>query len=375
MELSGRRSLSPSDLRHFDMMSPENKSNNNSQLEVDSTEDVSDNVLPNATNTVESVHLVQLDTSVPGTPRSRKLEQISKSKVLLNERCEATVEFIADDPVQEPTTPPTASSNITVTVLANTKEELSTREITLAALEPSESYTDTKSHRVVEETKLAHSNLGPRAITISGTVAGGESSPPLSKYRKVNRAKLKPANNPQSPRYVSELTEFTKSSPRLGSSQVAESPADFISKGGFTLTDHVNKLGSYKSLEFHRPLEENVILSPFKQLTPNSDVDVRRKQFNFGPRTLNFGNLAPSSKDANEGGNNFSILQGQNALYAGHLHHPLGSCDGKVQGYAIWETEVGLPANWSSVNVDHHTFHPEGIVESVILVALVSTLV
>ena len=64
--------------------------------------------------------------------------------------------------------------------------------------------------------------------------------------------------------------------------------------------------------------------------------------------------LSTTPNDYNDDIPEYSVLHGR-ITRSESLPHEHGSCDSKVKSYAIWETEVGLPANWSSIHVDPST--------------------
>ena len=206
---------------------------------------------------------------------------------------------------------------------------------------------------------------GPKSITISGLHSDKESQKPPARVRRIE---ISSKSNLVDTLYVSNATIIPKSSP-----STPLSPASMISKGGFTLKQHIAQQGdkpyqSHMTLHGRHSSTGSVILSPImhhsEQLSPDetysqtmeiNTAQHHEKSTNVGSNSARkTQSLSTSPNDYNDDTPKYSVLHGR-ITRSESLPHEHGSCDSKVKSYAIWETEVGLPANWSSIHVGPST--------------------
>ena len=413
--LVSRRSLSPSDLpnkleplsrpqptNQVDRMEKESDNNDNlvgvmkgsADFEYVSGSAVSSELNPSV-GTVEQgpTHSAQIvvDISVPSSPRQTKqrhrlVEKTHKITQLSSKESDRLpdVEFnfipsslpvsthsvtnleSADSVTSKPTS--SSGSSMVVTVQSSVKTPsggasspaLDVQQLILESLQQS-----SESENVtVYPSKGSVIQNGPKSITISGLPSDKESQKPPAKVRRIEISSKSHLVDLQ---YVSNATIIPKSSP-----STPLSPASMISKGGFTLKQHIAEQGD-KPYHSHMTLRGrhstgSVILSPImhrsEQLSPDETysqtMEINTAQHHQKPTSVGSNSarktqsLSTSPNDYNDDTPEYSVLHGR-ITRSESLPHEHGSCDSKVKSYAIWETEVGLPANWSSINVDPST--------------------
>ena len=273
----------------------------------------------------------------------------------------------ADSVTSKPTS--SSGSSMVVTVQSSVKTPsdgasspaLDVQQLILESLQQSSESENVTAH----PSKGSVIQNGPKSITVSGLPSDKESQKPPAKVRRIE---ISSKSNLVDPQYVSNATIIPKSSP-----STPLSPASMISKGGFTLKQHIAQQGdkpyqSHMTLHGRHSTTGSVILSPImhhsEQLSPEKTYS-QTMEINTAQHHENHTNvgsnsarktqsLSTSPNDYNDDTPEYSVLHGR-ITRSESLPHEHGSCDSKVKSYAIWETEVGLPANWSSIHVDPST--------------------
>ena len=337
-EMDERRSLSPSHLREVA-----------AALQVETTEDINptrevvQSTLDASVQASTHSSLSEIpDPSATGTPEHRKLKQLQKDRINLAENTSATVEFVEEPALHSPTAG-TVGSAILVSVESNARDN----HIMHAAEKDSVTSTNTSRSQMDarlnqgstynEKTHPTHPT-GPRSITVSGL--NDSSWEPSGKYRKVDSQQPRVTQSSASPVYVSTLADIPNPNARLNRAATIASPAELISRGGFTLTDHVTEHGTYTgTVRIRRSLTESAILTPGKVIT----TDLFAYPY-AEPRALNFGDSDASGDKRGVAMISSDLVPDQTLI----ISNQLSSSNAQVQGYVVSGTHGNPPVNMNS---------------------------
>lgn len=343
MDTSSRLSLSPNDLRAFNPPSLESRNNSNSenvQLAKQTLRDETSN-----TGATEIQPVVLEITSPPRTTR-RRLEMVSKSRLSdFSDRIKpSTVIFQPEALVFKSPLASGSSSPRLVSVQSTVKD--STRSQDVTSLQPSADENEINTQLDLSDLADAQvrvkPSLGPRSITISGTTnEEGVTSAVTSagsRYQKLTRPSRAHEDSTRPP-FVSTVHLSTSSPSPLSRSLTVDSPAGYISKGGFTLNGSMREHSNYKS---HVPFDRSrasSLLTPAKVRTATMSASTSPSNFKLTPyldmhNTTNSTGLLDRLLA-------LPVPQGQPVTTTQHAPRPgIVSVDTNAKASALWETEV-----------------------------------